>query len=423
MKAKTKFIVSVAFSVVWLAVSLLFARRWAEAVSEFLPAAYVWWVIFGIALLPGFLMSAMLVSNLLNRSLPRLRRTSMPVTILMSARNEEAGIARAIRSVFAQTYAGRIRLIVIDNGSTDGTARVVKNLCAEAPAGRTLELVFCRRAGKSNALNKGLAMVRTPYFLTLDADTVLEKTAVQNLMNHITARGSVCAAGNLFVGNGGSSVIASMQTYDYLLSIAAIKRYQGSYGSTLVAQGAFSAYETCAVREAGGWEECMGEDIVLTYRLLSTGRTSSYEPRAVAYTDVPESLGGFFRQRKRWAMGMFEGLAAVPPRRQPSFYARWFTRVNLAVIALDLAYVTGFIPGVILALCGHPWFVGILTLLMLAVNAAIYFTLYRFQRSLGIPFARPLGGFLLFLFFFQPLQSTAALAGYIAHLSGRGRVW
>lgn len=316
MKAKTKFIVSVAFSVVWLAVSLLFARRWAEAVSEFLPAAYVWWVIFGIALLPGFLMSAMLVSNLLNRSLPRLRRTSMPVTILMSARNEEAGIARAIRSVFAQTHAGRIRLIVIDNGSTDGTACVVKNLCAEAPAGRTLELVFCRRAGKSNALNKGLAMVRTPYFLTLDADTVLEKTAVQNLMNHITARGSVCAAGNLFVGNGGSSVIASMQTYDYLLSIAAIKRYQGSYGSTLVAQGAFSAYETCAVREAGGWEECMGEDIVLTYRLLSTGRTSSYEPRAVAYTDGPESLGGFFRQRKRWAMGMFEG--SRPFRRAAS---------------------------------------------------------------------------------------------------------
>ena len=266
-------------------------------------------------------------------------------------------------------------------------------------------------------------MVRTPYFLTLDADTALEKNAVQRLMDHIAARRSVCAAGNLFVGNGGSSLIASMQTYDYLLSIAAIKRYQGSYGSTLVAQGAFSAYETRAVREAGGWENCMGEDIVLTYRLLASGRTSTYEPRAVAYTDVPETLGSFFRQRKRWAMGMFEALSDVPPRRQGSFYARWFTRVNLAVVVLDLAYITGFIPGVILALFGYPWFVGLLTLVMLAVNAVIYWTLYRFQRSLEIPFDRPLGGFLLFLFFFQPLQSAASLAGYIAHLAGRGRVW
>ena len=75
-----------------------------------------------------------------------------------------------------------------------------------------------------------------------------------------------------------------MQIYDYLISIAAIKRFQGSYGSTLVAQGAFSAYDTQAVREAGGWEQCAGEDIVLTYRLLAQGRLSLYER---APSDIP----------------------------------------------------------------------------------------------------------------------------------------
>lgn len=85
-------------------------------------------------------------------------------------------------------------------------------------------------------------------------------------MNHIVSCESVCVAGNLFVQNPKASLAARMQNYDYLLSIAAVKRFQGSYQSTLVAQGAFSAYQTEAVQQIGGWQDVMGEDIVLTYQ-------------------------------------------------------------------------------------------------------------------------------------------------------------
>lgn len=220
-----------------------------------------------------------------------------------------------------------------------------------------------------------------------------------------------------------ASLTAKMQNYDYLLSIAATKRFQGSYKSTLVAQGAFSAYETEAVREVGGWKAVQGEDIVLTYQLLQRSGCSTYESGAVGYTTVPETLDGLYSQRKRWAIGMLEGLCAVPPRKQGTAYSRHFARVNLSVIYLDLAFLFGFLPGVILALFGYYYFAGILTLLTVAVCILLFWSMYRYQKGLGIPFQNSICGFVLFLLFFQTIQSTAALQGYLSFLLRRGSDW
>ena len=92
-----------------------------------------------------------------------------------------------------------------------------------------------------------------------------------------------------------------------------------------MAQGAFSAYRTEVVRETGGWQNVLGEDIVLTYALLQQGLVSSYEPAAVGYTEVPQTCNGLYNQRKRWAIGMLEGLSSVPPWRQGSAYSLYFT--------------------------------------------------------------------------------------------------
>ncbi len=274
-----------------------------------------------------------------------------------------------------------------------------------------------------SALNAGLALVCTPHFITVDADTNLEKQAVQKIMNHIVFRSSACVAGNLFVHNTKSSLVAKMQIYDYLLSIAAVKRFQGSYQSTLVAQGAFSAYETTAVREIGGWQNVLGEDIVLTYQLLQQKLSSTYEPGAVGYTSVPETLNGLYNQRKRWAIGMLEGLHTVPPWKQGTVFSRYFTSVNLSVIYLDLAFLFGFIPGVILAFLGYYYLAGFLTLVTAVVCIILYFSMYLYQKKLNIPFQNSILGFVCFLLFFQLIQSTAALHGYCIRLLHRKGEW
>lgn len=192
----------------------------------------------------------------------------------MCVHNEEKTVAQSIQAIVDQQYKGHIRLLVVDNASTDRTKQEIRKLQSSTLENCLVEYVYCERPGKAYALNAGLKLVSTPHFLTVDADTTLEKQAVQKMMNYIVFCKNTCVAGNLFVQNPKSSLIAKMQNYDYLLSIAAIKRFQGSYESTLVAQGAFSAYQTEAVRKIGGWQDLLGEDIVLTYRLLWHGLSS-----------------------------------------------------------------------------------------------------------------------------------------------------
>lgn len=419
---KKKFILSVGVGALWLALSVWLSVPWIQETAQVLPPVYVWAVVVGIAFLPGYLMSAMFFSNLLHRKVRQYPQTCEDTTVVLCAHNEEGSIAGTIQALFSQNYAGRICILAVDNASTDGTKRQIQALARLAPANRPVRYWYCEQLGKANALNMGLAQVCTRHFLTVDADTWLEKNAVQRIMNHITAQRKGCVAGNLFVQNPTRGLAARLQNYDYLLSIAAVKRFQGSYDSTLVAQGAFSAYNTCAVRQAGGWRQVMGEDIVLTYRLLELGYASGYEPAAVGYTKVPETLGGLYRQRRRWAMGMLEGLREVPPWRQRG-YARYFTSVNLSIIYLDLAYLFGFVPGVILALLGYCYLVGLLTLFTALVGALFFWTVYRYQKRLGIPFKNTVFGFVLFLLFFQLVQSTASLNGYLCHIMGKKGEW
>lgn len=407
---------------IWLGISLFFAVGWAQGIPS-LPALYVWWVILGIAILPGFFMGVMFFSNLLHWRIISYPDTEKNTTILMSARNEEAQIEDAIQAIINQQYKGHIQLLVIDNGSTDQTKEKILNLKSHSNSACSIQYLYCPTPGKAHALNAALLLVHTPYFITVDADTILEKHAVQKIMNHIVYCKNACVAGNLLVKNTKQSFASRIQTYDYLLSIASVKRFQGSYGSTLVAQGAFSVYETNAVLSIGGWTDVLGEDIVLTYQLLQKKLSSSYEPKAVGYTIVPETLKALFHQRRRWAIGMLEGLSTVPPWKQGTIYSIFFTVVNCFVIYLDLAFIFGFLPGVILALFGHFYFVGILTIFASIFSVIVYLFMYAYQKRLEVPFQNSFFGFLFFFLCFQPLQSLASISGYTRKLLHKKTTW
>lgn len=368
-------------------------------------------------------MSAMMFSNILLYRKEHFPNCCLCTTVVIAARNEEQQIQKTIESIVNQDYRGNIRIIVVDNASKDRTAEIVHKLMEKYQCRCKIDYIYCGIAGKFNALNSALKIIDTDYFITVDADTYLHKDAVQKIMDHICYSKSVCVAGNLYVFNARESIITKMQIYDYLLSIAAVKRFQGSYHSTLVAQGAFSVYETEAVREVGGWEDVDGEDIVLTYKLLENGGHSTYEPYALAYTVVPVHLKELYNQRKRWASGMLEGLSAVKPWKQASIYSRYFCSVNLSVIYLDLAYIFGFIPGLIMAINGHYYFVGGLTIITFIICFWLYCSMYLFQKSLAIPFQDSFWGFIFFFLFFQFLQSMASLEGYYLKLFHRRVVW
>jgi biofilm PGA synthesis N-glycosyltransferase PgaC len=148
----------------------------------------------------------------------------------------------------------------------------------------------------------------------------------------------------------------------------------------------------------------------------------------VAFTDVPQQLRHFMRQRARWARGMFEGIRAVPPWQQPRRLTRLIAGIDLMIPLLDVGYALVFLPGLVLWAFGYPIIVGAWTLLVLPVTVLVYGGLRHRQRTkvfgpLGLRVRRNRVGYLAFLLLYQALCSVASLVGYAQEIAGTRRRW
>ncbi|MBP0726538.1 glycosyltransferase family 2 protein [Bacillus sp. RG28] len=429
LSVNLKFWISHVFALGWTIFSIYLSLSWLKDLSEIFTLPIAIFIIGGIAYIPGYLNAFLIVSLILDRQ-PKLKNEfpSDDVTLLVAAYNEEKSIFNTLKYVADQDYEGIINVIVINNKSTDNTGKEV--IRAKKELALNLTLLNESNPGKFNALNKGLKHVRTPYVITLDADTLLHPSAIRYLVSRMKSSPSnVCAvAGSMLVRNSRENIWTKLQEFDYFLGIASMKRLQGLYQGTLVAQGAFSLYKTESVREVKGWPDAIGEDIVLTWRLLHNGWKVYFEPLAVAFTDVPNSLGHFATQRSRWARGMIEGLIEVKPWNQPQIYTKYMTGINLMMIYLDTVYTFCWIPGFVLAFFGIYWIVGPMTLLVLPLTIISYGLLFIFQkyyvfRNLHLRIRTNKIGFILFVLFYQMIMSPVSVWGYLQEFFKLKRVW
>ncbi|HXC80059.1 MAG TPA: glycosyltransferase [Candidatus Acidoferrum sp.] len=425
----SKFAVAALVAGCWLGLSIWLSLPWLDQATKALGLAPALAAITFLAYLPGLLVAFLATSLLVDRQPPLPAEGNIPpVTVLIAARNEQAGIADTIRYLAAQDYEGPLVMVLVDNGSTDQTSIVARSTADEL--GIDLRILSELHPGKSYALNTGLAAVATDLVITLDADTLLHRSAIKMLVGRLDASpADVCAvAGCVLVRNSRNGFWARLQEWDYFLGIASVKRMQGLFQGTLVAQGAFSIYRTNDVRAVGGWPDAIGEDIVLTWHLMQGGDRVYFEPLAVAFTDVPIRFKVLAKQRMRWARGMIEALRAIPPWRQHRGLAKVLTAIDLFIPLLDGAYVFLFLPGIVLACFGVFWFVGPMTALVLPLTLLVYGLLFRHQRRhvfepLGLRMRQNRTGFLLFLFVYQMFMSSFSIIGYAQELLGTRRRW
>jgi biofilm PGA synthesis N-glycosyltransferase PgaC len=423
-----KFKISHIVAILWLFLSIYLSRFWVRELSEVISLPLAIFVIAGIAYIPGYLNTVLVVSLLLDRQ-PALKITDpiAPVTILIAARNEEERIENTLRYISQQDYKGVIKVLVVENNSTDHTFEKAEQ--AGKHFGLPINVISESKVGKFNALNAGLKIVDTELVITLDADTLLHKSAVRNIVGrYLSAPVDVCAvAGAVLVRNSRDNIITKLQEWDYFLSIASIKRLQGLYQSTLVAQGAFSLYKTQAVIDAGGWPNAIGEDIVLTWNFFKNNQKVYFEPKAVAFTEVPSTIKHLFRQRSRWARGMIEALKESKPWQQKSIYLKYLTGVDLFIPYLDFVYTFCWLPGLVLALFGIYWVVGPMTLLVLPFTFGSYYILYLYQRGvfdeLNLRIRKNNLGFFLFILGYQMLMAPISVCGYVQEVFDLDRVW
>ena len=424
-----KLAIALVVAAVWLGVSGYLSLPWHDQLSSEVGGTFGWVIIGLLAFIPGFLVAFLATSALLDRQpLLKVRNPTTGVSIVIAARNEAAGIADTIRRAAQTDYDGPVTIVLADNGSTDATCAVAETVAAEL--GIRLEIIHESEPGKAHALNAALVRITTPYVITVDADTLLHREAIRRLVSRLESSppATVAVAGSVLVRNSRDNLLTRMQEWDYYLGISVVKRVQGLYQSTLVAQGAFSLYRTEELRKVGGWPDAIGEDIVVTWRLLADGGLVYFEPTAIAFTDVPTSVRHFMVQRARWARGMFEGLRAVPPWRQPGGFTKLIAGIDLLIPLLDLAYVGLFLPGLVLFAVGVPIVVGLWTLLVLPLTAFVYGGLRVHQRRkvfapLGLGVRKNRIGYVAFLLLYQALCSVASVIGYAQELAGTRRRW
>ncbi|HEY1700837.1 MAG TPA: glycosyltransferase family 2 protein [Trebonia sp.] len=223
------------------------------------------------------------------------------LTVIVPAYNEAAGLPETLTSVMRQTEAAD-RVLVVDDGSSDGTAEVALAYGAEV-------LRRDQSSGsKSAALNYGLLECDTDLVLNVDGDTVIADNYVKLVKAAFADPMVAVAAGSVGVWNP-KGILQRGRQAEYLLSFHLFRPVQNAWGSPLVCSGAACAYDREPLAAAGGFpDDTVGEDMDYTWRMMLAGRKAVYVAGAECYAIDPKTTAQLRTQLWRWMSGYFQCL-------------------------------------------------------------------------------------------------------------------
>ena len=276
---------------------------------------------------------------------------TFPISVLMPAYNEAAGVVDAVRSVLSLDYPQH-EVIVLNDGSTDDTLTQLKREFRlerreivyrkvvpvqgairgiyRSPVAPNLLVVDKEHAGKSQALNAGLNLSRYPLFCTIDADSVFQENALLRVVRPFLEDPErvVAVGGQVRVVNGcrvergrvveprlPTNVLAAFQVVEYLRAFVASRLGLSAMNNLLILSGVFSLFRKDVVLETGGYKsDVITEDMELVLRIHRHMREQkrpyavTFLPDPICWTEVPETMGSLARQRSRWHRGLIHSL-------------------------------------------------------------------------------------------------------------------
>ena len=307
------------------------------------------------------------------------------VSVIIPAHNEEVNAVATVRRVLANSYP-LLEVVFVDDGSTDRTAETVRREFEAHPAVRIFQKP---NGGKASALNYGIARAAGEIVVCIDADTQLKNDAIDRLIREFGGDLRVGAvAGNTKVGNE-RNLITRWQAIEYITSQNFDRRAFDLLNAIAVVPGAIGAWRRDAVLAAGGFTtETLAEDCDLTLSLLKAGYIVRYCPDAIAYTEVPETVKAFLKQRFRWSFGIMQSLW----KHRSAFFSSttknlgWVALPNILFFQILLPLLSPLADLLLLValLSGNALQVFMYYGVFLAVDAVGAIVAFRFEReSLG----------------------------------------
>ncbi|MFG2815237.1 bifunctional polysaccharide deacetylase/glycosyltransferase family 2 protein [Streptomyces sp. NPDC048410] len=250
-----------------------------------------------------------------------------PATVLVPAYNEAKCIENTVRSLVGGEHP--VEVIVVDDGSADGTARIVEGLALPG-----VRVVRQHNAGKPAALNRGLANASHDLIVMMDGDTVFEPSTVRELVQPFADPRVGAVAGNAKVGNK-DTLIGAWQHIEYVMGFNLDRRMYDVLRCMPTIPGAVGAFRRTALERVGGMsDDTLAEDTDITMALHRDGWRVVYAEKARAWTEAPESVQQLWSQRYRWSYGTMQAIwkhRRAVLERGPSGR---FGRVGLPLVSL-----------------------------------------------------------------------------------------
>lgn len=274
----------------------------------------------------------------------------IPVSILVPAYNEEITVTDTVHSLLELDYP-LYEIIIMDDGSSDETSlRLIKEFqmievnrpiqrqikCKREKAvyeakvkNIPLTLIRKENGGKADTLNMGINASRYPYFICMDADSVLQRDSLKEIVKPILENDKVIASGGLVrISNYAElqdgrlikykmpwNPIVGVQIMEYDRSFLAARMMLDKFNGNLIISGAFGLFQKKAVVDVGGYDaSTMGEDMELVVKLHVFCRLHNipygiqYTPNAICWSQAPSGLGDLMKQRRRWHLGLFQSM-------------------------------------------------------------------------------------------------------------------
>ena len=273
----------------------------------------------------------------------------VPISVLVPAYNESATIVDNTRNLLSLDF-GNYEVIVVNDGSKDNTLDLLKDafrlIQIDQPYKRSiptqqiralyrsaeypnLVVVDKENGGKADALNAGINVSMYPVFVSIDADSILERSSLAKIIYSFMIDPKCVAVGGIIriasgceIVNGelreinlSNNPLLMLQTNEYLRAFLTGRIGFHKMGMLLIISGAFGAFNKQLVIDAGGYTpRCIGEDMELVVKLhqhmLKGKRVYSIKflPDPVCWTQPPDTLGDLKKQRKRWHIGLIDTL-------------------------------------------------------------------------------------------------------------------
>jgi poly-beta-1,6-N-acetyl-D-glucosamine synthase len=224
-----------------------------------------------------------------------------PVSVLIPCFNEGENAEETLRHALGLNYPA-FEVIAINDGSRDNTAEVLERMAALHPNLRVVHLA--QNQGKAMALQAGTLLARHEILIGIDGDALLDRHSAYWLVRHFVKEPWVAAVtGNPRIRNR-STLLGRIQVGEFSSIVGMIKRAQKNFGSLFTVSGVITAFRKSAVHNVGYWSpDMLTEDIDITWKLQRAGWIVKFEPNALVWILMPETIRGLWKQRVRWATG------------------------------------------------------------------------------------------------------------------------